>query len=143
MPNCRFLIGDGLLGREISHIQIPLLGHAIAIGVGFREVIAGVEEQHGNIRQTLAQQVEHDHVFGLKAAGDADGFVFAAAVFSRAGDRSRRRRKAFRILRRGWAAGSWLLLVRIGIGVAPFAQNFHDALDGFFVGVVGDAHGEK
>ena len=55
-----FLFGNRLLRREILHIQIPFARHAVAIRVGFREVIAGIEKQHGNLRQPLAQQVEHE-----------------------------------------------------------------------------------
>ncbi len=76
IPNCGFLLGDGLLRREILHVQIPFARHAVAIGVGFREMVAGVEKQHRNIRQALAQQIQHDHVLGLKAAGDADRAFF-------------------------------------------------------------------
>ena len=72
-----FLLGDGFFRREILEIQIPGLGHAVAIGVGFGKVVAGIEKQHRNIRHALAQKVEDDHVLGLEAAGEAG----RAAIF--------------------------------------------------------------
>ena len=54
----RFLLGDRLLRGEILQVQIPCFRHAIAIRVRFGEVIAGIEKEHRNLRQALAQQIE-------------------------------------------------------------------------------------
>ena len=55
----------------IFKLQLPVGHHLVAIGIGFRKVVAGVEKKHGNFRQPLAQHVQDDHVLGLKAAGEA------------------------------------------------------------------------
>src|SRR5258706_4889515 len=68
-----FLIGDALRGLEISQLEIPLARKTIAILDSFREVIAGFEEQHRDVGPLLAQQVQQDHAFGLKAGSDARG----------------------------------------------------------------------
>ncbi len=116
MPNCSFLLGDGLLRCEISHVQIPGFGHAVAIGVGFREVIAGVEKQHGNIRQALAQQIEHDHVFGLEAARDADrSLSCGGAIFGEHAVDRGFGGKRFELFGEDGRLAHGLSLVRIGI----------------------------
>ena len=133
---CGFLLGDGLLRREILQVQIPCFRHAVAIGVGFREVVAGIEKQHGDFRQPLAQQIEHDHVLGLKAAGDARrGAAFSASRRSIAASAESASNS---VGRQGHAHD--FFFSASALRVAPFAQDFHDALDRFFVGVVGDAH---
>ena len=71
----RFLLGHGQLGENIDQVQPPVPAEAIAIFVGLGKVIAGVEENDRHIADGLADQVDHDHVFGLEAAGYAD-FLF-------------------------------------------------------------------
>jgi hypothetical protein len=34
-------------------------------------VVTGFEEEHGDARLNLERHVEHDHILGLEAAGDA------------------------------------------------------------------------
>src|ERR1700723_23622 len=77
-----FLFGNRLFRREIAHVQIPFTVHAVAIRVGLSEMVAGIEEQNRNPRQAFTQQVQNDHILGLKTAGDADRFFFdRSAVF--------------------------------------------------------------
>src|SRR5262249_48953407 len=56
---------------KIHDAQPPPLRQLVAIGVGLREVVNGVEEQHRNVRTMGAEHVEHDDVFSLEAARDA------------------------------------------------------------------------
>src|ERR1700733_1232602 len=76
-----FLFRNGLFRGKIPHVQIPFTGHAVAVRVGLGEMIAGIKEQDGNVWQPFAQQVQHNHILGLKAAGNADrAFVDSSSV---------------------------------------------------------------
>src|SRR6266702_7928280 len=52
-------------------MQRPLLRQPVPVFVGSRKVIAGIQEQHGHIWDTLAQEMQDDHILRLKAAGQA------------------------------------------------------------------------
>jgi hypothetical protein len=67
----RFLLGDRDLGLQIFQIQPEPPRDFVAIRVGFREVIAGIEVQHGDLRRELGHHVNHSNALHLKAAGDA------------------------------------------------------------------------
>ena len=71
----RFLFGHGQLGENVDQVQTPVPAETIAVFVGLGKVVAGVEEDDRHIADGLADQVDHDHVFGLEAAGYAD-FLF-------------------------------------------------------------------
>src|SRR5690349_11513615 len=43
----------------------------VLVGVGLREVVHRVEEEHGNVLTLLLQHVGQGHAFGLEARGDA------------------------------------------------------------------------
>src|SRR5690349_12212577 len=66
-----FLLRDGFLRRKVRDVQMPRLLHFVAVGVGLLEVIAGIEEKHGNLGLSPAEQIEDDHVLSLKTARDA------------------------------------------------------------------------
>ena len=70
-PERGFLRGDRLFGGEIFQIQMPLALHAIAVRVGFREMVTGIEKQHRDLRLLRNHQVNQRHALGLKAGGDA------------------------------------------------------------------------
>ncbi len=70
----RLLFGHRELGQYIDQVQVPFRRQAVAILVGLREVVAGVEKDHRHIADRFSHQVHHDHVFRLEAAGDADVF---------------------------------------------------------------------
>jgi hypothetical protein len=53
-------------------VEVPFLGDTVAICVRLREVVADIEKYDRNVRNYLAQMIEHDHAFGLQAAGDAN-----------------------------------------------------------------------
>ena len=63
--------GDRLCGNYVQKIEFPFPRDGIAKLVRFREVVAGFEEEHRNFRDPLAEKMQDDHVFGLKAAGEA------------------------------------------------------------------------
>ena len=68
----RLLLGHGEFGQKVDEVHRPRLRHAVAILVDLCEVVAGVEENDGNIGQSLPDNVEDDHVLGLEAVGDAN-----------------------------------------------------------------------
>ena len=70
-PQFAFLLRDGLLRNRIYEIQVPFGGDLVAKLVGFGKVVTGFQEQNGNSWKMISQEVEHDHVFSLKAAGYA------------------------------------------------------------------------
>src|SRR6478609_5632973 len=59
---------DSHTGRDIHQIQVPCRDHPIAVGVCVVEVIAGVQEQDGNVWYALTQHMQDNHVFSLEAA---------------------------------------------------------------------------
>ena len=69
----RFVLGEGGFGQSVDEVEIPLSGHAVAVGEQFLEVVAGFEEDDRHVRKMATQHVECDHVFGLEARGEADG----------------------------------------------------------------------
>ncbi len=68
---CRLLLRYRLRGEDVDEMQRPFLRHPVTIFVGLREVITGVQKQHGHIRNPRAQQMQDNHIFGLKATRDA------------------------------------------------------------------------
>ena len=68
----RFLLGYGPLGHDVHQIESVSRGHLIAVAIDLGKVIAGFEEQHGYVRQTFADEMQHHHVFRLEAAGEAE-----------------------------------------------------------------------
>src|SRR5260370_25126776 len=50
-------------------MERPLLRYSIAVFVGLRKVISGIEKQHRKVRYSLPKKMRHYHVFRLKAAG--------------------------------------------------------------------------
>src|ERR1019366_2758988 len=71
LSDLRFLLGTRLLRNDIHQVQVPALSQPVAILVGFREVVAGVEEQHRDVRNPRPQQVEQNHALYLEAACNA------------------------------------------------------------------------
>ena len=69
----RFVLGEGGFGQSVDEVEVPLSGHAVAVGEQFLEVVAGFEEDDRHVRQVPAQHVQNDHVLGLEARGEADG----------------------------------------------------------------------
>ena len=68
----RLLLRHSEFGHKVDEVHRPGLRHAVAIFVDLSEVVAGVEEDNGNIAQNVPDKVKHDHVLGLEAVGDAD-----------------------------------------------------------------------
>src|SRR5207248_528452 len=62
-----FLISYALVGLQVDQVQFPLRSHLIAIGQRFWKMIAGFEEQHGDIRPLTQQHVDYYYVLGLEA----------------------------------------------------------------------------
>src|SRR6266567_6317005 len=71
----RFLLRNGLRGKNVDQIERPLLRHAIAKFVSLRKVISGIEEQHRQAGYSFCDEVRHYHVFRLKTAGQAKACV--------------------------------------------------------------------
>jgi hypothetical protein len=65
------LLGNGVLRQQVDEIQLPLAGHAVAIGIGLGKVVAGVEKENRNARIEFERQLGEQHIFGLKAARQA------------------------------------------------------------------------
>jgi hypothetical protein len=59
------------LWLDVDEVEIPFPAHPVAIGIGFRKVITGIQKQNGNIRLMLPQEMQNHHVFQLKAARQA------------------------------------------------------------------------
>ncbi len=76
-----FLLGDGEGGQEVGEVEVPVGGDAVAIGVGLGKVVAGVEEENGDVRAKLPGEPKEKDVFGLKGAGEA-GFVLGSGESS-------------------------------------------------------------
>ncbi len=47
----RLLLGDGELGQQVDEVEVPVGGHAVAVVVDLGEVVAGVEEDDGDVGQ--------------------------------------------------------------------------------------------
>jgi hypothetical protein len=67
-----FLLGYGFFGEQVGEVEMPVGGDAVAIGVGVGEVVAGVEEEDGDVGAQFEGELEEEDVFGLEAAGEAD-----------------------------------------------------------------------
>src|SRR5262249_9154382 len=63
--------GTGLGGLQVHEIQLPAAGQLVAVGIRLREVVEGVQEEHGDVGPDLAQHVDEHHAFGLEARRDA------------------------------------------------------------------------
>src|SRR5258708_35880763 len=50
------------------------MGQPVAILIGLREMVAGIEKDHRHVADGFPHQVHDHHVFRLKAAGYADVF---------------------------------------------------------------------
>src|SRR5260370_3011425 len=75
----RLLLRDRLRREDVDEMQRPFLRHPVTVLVGLREVITGIQKQHGHIRNPRAQQIQDDHIFGLKATRDpGTGFSHCA-----------------------------------------------------------------
>src|SRR5260370_3408952 len=46
---CRLLFLDRLFREDVDEMQRPLLRHRVAVFVGLREMIAGIQKQHGHV----------------------------------------------------------------------------------------------
>ena len=66
------LLGYREFGQKVDEVHRPGSRHVVAILIDFGEVVAGVEENDGNVGQSAPNHVEHDHVLRLEAIGDAD-----------------------------------------------------------------------
>ena len=82
------LFGDGLRGQQVDEVQLPVAGKLVAIGVGFGEVIAGVEKQHRDARRENRRQFCQKHIFGLKTAGQANVCISGERVLQDGAHRS-------------------------------------------------------
>src|SRR5262249_2023169 len=58
-------------GTQVHQVQLPCLGHAVAIGIGLCKVISRIQKQHRNIGNAATEKIQDHHVLSLKAAGDA------------------------------------------------------------------------
>src|SRR5579859_2147313 len=67
----RLLRGDALGGNYVDEVELPLARDRVAKRVRFREVIPRFEKQDGNLRNLFAKKMQDNHVFRLKAAGEA------------------------------------------------------------------------
>src|ERR1700730_7566201 len=64
------------------------MGQSVAILVGLREVVTGIEEDHRHVADGFPHQVHYHHVFRLKTAGYADvGFDGGRDLFVHQGAR--------------------------------------------------------
>src|SRR5580658_3663231 len=68
----QFLLGDSLLRKQIDQIQAPIGCDFVAIGIGFGEMIAGIEKEDWNLRIEFDSQLCEQHIFCLEAACQAD-----------------------------------------------------------------------
>ena len=65
------LLGDRIFGQQIDQIESPFARNAVAIGIGFGKVIAGVEKEDGYPCIQLERQLRQQYIFSLKAAREA------------------------------------------------------------------------
>ena len=56
----------------VDEVEFPVAGEAVAVLEEGWEVVAGFEEDDGDLRGLLEEVVEDDHVFGLEGAGEAE-----------------------------------------------------------------------
>ena len=74
-----FVLFEAQERHRVDEIEVPIGCNAVAVGEELWEVIAGFEEDDGDVRGLLAEKVEDDHVFSLEAGGEAErsavGFV--------------------------------------------------------------------
>ena len=68
----RLLLRYGEFRLKVDQVHPPGLRHLVAIFVNLSKVIAGIEENHRNIGQNMADKVEDNHVLCLEAVGDAN-----------------------------------------------------------------------
>src|SRR5690349_871853 len=66
-----FLLRYGFLRRKVRDVQLPCLLHFVAICIVLFEGIASIEQKHGGLGLAPAEQIEDDHLLGMKAASDA------------------------------------------------------------------------
>src|SRR5260370_34458553 len=63
-------------------MQRPFLRHPVAVFVGLRDVISGVQEQHGHVWNALTQEMQDGHILRLKAAGQTNAGVLLGGEHS-------------------------------------------------------------
>ena len=66
-----FLLGDGGQGQEVGEVEVPVARDLVAVAIGLDEVVAGVEEEDGDVGAELHGELEEEDVFGLEGAGEA------------------------------------------------------------------------
>jgi hypothetical protein len=59
-PKRGLLLWHRFLGKNVDKVEPPIPGKLIAKLNRFRKVISGFEKEHGNIRQALSQQIQHN-----------------------------------------------------------------------------------
>ena len=52
------LLGNGLRGQDVVQVQMPLGGDAVAVFIGSLEVIAGIEEEDGDVGRYFPDQMQ-------------------------------------------------------------------------------------
>jgi hypothetical protein len=66
-----FLFRNCFFGYDILQIQLPFARELVAKFVSLRKVISRLQKENRDSGHTFAQQMENDHVLGLKTAGEA------------------------------------------------------------------------